>query len=66
MDIVDVGRPVDGSGVEGEGSLVIVRQGVEKRKAPVDSVTGIGLGVGAVELNVPKRPLGGRTALLEL
>ncbi len=65
VDLVDVGGPVDGCGVEAEGGPVVLVHAVPQGEEPVDAVEGVGLGVGAVELDVAECPVGEQVLLLE-
>ena len=65
VDLVDVGGPVDGGGVDAERGLVVFVHPVPQGDQPVDPVEGVGLGVGAVELDVAQRPVGQEVLLLE-
>ena len=65
VDLADVGGPVDGAGVEAEGGPVVVVHAVPQGEQPVDPVEGLGLGVGAVELDVAEGPVGQQVLLLE-
>ena len=56
--------PVDDAGIEAEGLVVLVVEGVPQRQQPVHAVAGVGLGVGPVELDVPEGALGQGVAVL--
>ncbi len=58
VDLLHVGRPVDGAGVEAEGLPVDVVEGLPAGQQVVDAVDGLALGVGAVELDVADGALG--------
>ena len=58
VHVVHVVVPVDNAGIEAEGPVVLVVEGVPQGQQPVHAIAGVGLGVGPVELDVPEGPLG--------
>ena len=54
VDLVDVTVPVDDAGIEAEQLAVCGAQPVPELEKPVDPEQRFGLGVGAVELDVPE------------
>ena len=65
VDVPDVGLPVDGRRVEAEGLAVVGVHAVPQGEQPVHPVAGLGLGVGAVELDVAEGPVGQEVLLLQ-
>ena len=65
VDLVHVVVPVDGAGIEAEAVVVLVVAGVPQVHEAVDPVAGVGLGVGAVELDVAEGPLGQCVTILD-
>ena len=65
VDVVDVDRPVHGGGVEAERGPVVLVHPVPQGDEAVDPVQGVGLGVGAVELDVAQGPVSQQVLLLE-
>ena len=65
VDVADVGVPVDGGRVEAERPAVVGVHPVPQGQQAVDPVEGLGLGVGAVELDVAEGPVGQQVLLLE-
>ena len=65
VDLPDVGRPVDGGRVEAERRPVVLVHAVPEGQEAVDPVERVGLGVGAVELDVAERAVGQQVLLLQ-
>ena len=65
VDLADVGGPVDGGRVEAEGRPVVLVHAVPQGQEPVHPVERVGLGVGAVELDVAEGPVGQQVLLLQ-
>ncbi len=57
--------PVHRGGIEAEELAVVGVHAVPQGEQAVDPVAGLGLGVGAVELDVAERPVGQEVPLLE-
>ncbi len=65
VDVVDIGGPVDDTRVEAEQSAVLLVHPAPQGQQAVHPVAGLGLGVGAVELDVAQGPVGQEVLFLE-
>ncbi len=62
---MDVVGPTDDGGVEAEGLALVGGEAVPQGQEAVDPEVGLGLGVGAVELDIAEGPLGPGVLLLD-
>ena len=55
---MEVAAPLDQGRVEGEGGPIVLVEGLPQLEQALDPEDGLGLGVGAVQLDIPQRPFG--------
>ena len=59
VHVVDVVIPIDDAGVEGEDRLLVVAEGGKEPECAIDAISSLGLGVGAIELDIAEGALCG-------